>query len=135
MEYLKQNEIKKIYEELMRCDNIFFDRFKPSNIGKDEGIYVIFNSEEKALYVGRTKNLRRRLSTNHLHGNKSTARLKKYLVEDISMSDITDYQTAKEWIKKNCYFKYIKRSDFRERGKIEGMLSFLLDVNYIQEEH
>jgi hypothetical protein len=88
------------------------------------------------VYVGRTKKLRRRLYTNHLHGNKSTARLKQYIVEDKeNFPQINSYDSAKEWIKDNCFFQYIEVEESRERGHIEGLLGFLLDSRYIEEEH
>lgn len=98
------------------------------------GVYAIFDSKE-VLYVGRTKNLRRRLYTNHLHGPKSNARLKKYLVEDESEEEIMNMDDAKQYLKDNCYVKYIVEDDTIQRGKIEGLLSYLLDVRYIHEEH
>ena len=33
------------------------------------------------------------------------------------------------------YFQYISEPDVRIRGQIEGLLSYLLDVRYIHEEH
>jgi predicted GIY-YIG superfamily endonuclease len=100
-------------------------------------VYAIFDmSTDKALYVGRTKKLRRRLYTNHLQGNKSTARLKKYIVEDNqNFPEINDYEKAKAWLKDNCYFQYIAVQDSRERGHVEGLLGFLLDSRYMEEEH
>lgn len=75
------------------------------------------------------------LYTNHLHGPKTNARLKKYLVEDASEENITSMDDAKQYLKKYCYAKYIVEDDTVQRGKIEGLLSFLLDVRYIHEEH
>jgi excinuclease UvrABC nuclease subunit len=100
-------------------------------------VYVIFDkSTDQALYVGRTKKLRRRLYTNHLQGNKSTARLKKYLVEDSDrFPQIINYEQAKLWLKENCYFKYTPVDESRERGQIEDLLSFVFDVLYIEDEH
>ena len=87
------------------------------------------------LYVGRTKDLRRRLYTNHLHGPKTNARLKKYLVEDDLQATIDDMDAAKQYLKDHCYVKYIVKEDTIQRGRIEGLLSYLLHVRYIHEEH
>jgi hypothetical protein len=71
-----------------------------------------------------------------LQGNKSTARLKKYIVEDNqNFPEINDYEKAKAWLKDNCYFQYIAVQDSRERGHVEGLLGFLLDSRYMEEEH
>ena len=100
-------------------------------------VYIILDKNtDETLYVGRTKKLRRRLYTNHLQGNKSSARLKKYIVEDDNnYPNISSYDVAKQWIKDNCYFQYIAIEESRKRGHIEGLLGFLLESRYIEEEH
>lgn len=98
-------------------------------------VYVIYD-DKNALYVGRTTNLRQRLYTNHLQGNKSTARLKKYIVEDnFRFPNIDDYNKAKQYLKSKCYFKYIAEDDSRLRGHLEGLLGYMLDSVYIEDEH
>lgn len=131
------NEGKEIAMQMLSAPPIFFGSMKPSDIPEDiAGVYAIFeNSTNEALYVGRTKKLRRRIYTNHLHGSIANARLKKYLVEDEMHPDIKDMESAKKFLKENCYVKYIIEEDMARRGKIEGLLSYLLDVRYIHEEH
>jgi hypothetical protein len=68
-------------------------------------------------------------------GTKTSARLKKYLVEDPELPEITDMKAAKEYLKDYCYFQYIPIAYMVKRGQIEGLLSFLLNVKYIHEEH
>lgn len=100
------------------------------------GVYVIWlKGTKEVLYVGRTKNIRQRLYTNHLMGNKTTARLKKYLVEDNNLPKIRKYVDAKKYIKKKCCFQFILVKDSKKRGYIEGLLSFLTRVRYIEDEH
>jgi len=134
------NRIKngiELLEKLLSQPKLFFSELKPSDIPGDiAGVYAIFDKESgEALYVGRTKNLRRRLYTNHLHGPRSNARLKKYLTEDESQTDICSIDDAKTYMKDKCYVQYIIEEDFWERGKIEGLFSYLLNVRYIHEEH
>ena len=128
---------RRIAEKLLTATPLYFRNLKPSDIPDDiAGVYAIFNEKtNETLYVGRTKNLRRRLYTNHLHGPKANARLKKYLVEDESQVSIKDMDDAKQYLKDNCYVKYIVESDTVQRGRIEGLLSYLLNVRYIHEEH
>lgn len=117
---------------------IYFKNSVPSNLEENMAVvYVITDKNTKqVLYVGRTKKLRRRLYTNHLQGNKSTARLKKYLVEDdTNFAEIKDYEQAKQWIKNNCYFQYIEINSSRERGHVEGLLGFMLDSLFVEDEH
>lgn len=147
MSFVKEGKYftdKKIFEIVEICSKIqksrkfHFSELLPSMLEENLAVvYVIFDkSTDQALYVGRTKKLRRRLYTNHLQGNKSTARLKKYLVEDSDrFPQIINYEQAKLWLKENCYFKYTPVDESRKRGQIEGLLSFVFDVLYIEEEH
>lgn len=99
-------------------------------------VYAIFEKNTgETLYIGRTKNLRRRLYTNHLMGPKTNARLKKYLVEDPNEPQIQSMEDAKKYLIDNCYFQYMPEPDAQKRGRLEGLLSYLLNVRYIHEEH
>ena len=81
----------------------YFKELKPSVLPDQlAAVYAITDtSTGEVLYVGRTKNIRRRLYTNHLMGPKTNARLKKYLVEDPNQPQITDMLVAKEYLKAN----------------------------------
>lgn len=127
---------QKITTNFLSGDKYYFSALKPSNIpDKLPGVYAIFNSSE-ALYVGRTKNLRRRLYTNHLMGPLSNARLKKYLIEDdVFFPNILTPTEAKTYLREHCYIQFIPIDTVIERGKIEGLLSFALNVKYLHEEH
>ena len=131
------NEGKGIANRLLGASPLYFGSLVPSDIPEDTaGVYAIFDSStNETLYVGRTKNLRRRLYTNHLHGPKTNARLKKYLVEDELQKDIKDMADAKQYLKDHCFVKYIVEPDTVQRGRIEGLLSYVLNVRYIHEEH
>lgn len=100
------------------------------------GVYAIFDRDrDVTLYVGRTKNIRRRLYTNHLMGPGTNARLKRYLMEDPERPDIPDMAAAKKYLLDHCEFQYLRVDDMILRGQIEGLLSYLLNVAYIHEEH
>ena len=128
---------QRIVEKMLNAPKYYFKELKPSMLVDGiAGVYAITDtSTGEVLYVGRTKNIRRRLYTNHLMGPMTNARLKKYLVEDPSQSQITDMLAAKEYLKANCYAQYIPESDMVKRGQIEGLLSYMLNVRYIHEEH
>ncbi len=130
-------DARKIADRLLSSEKIDFNGLTPSRLeDKLPVVYAITDrSNGKVLYVGRTKNLRRRLYTNHLMGPETNARLKKYLVEDLERPDIPDMNAAKQYLIDCCYFQYIPVADMRTRGQIEGLLSYLLDVQYIHEEH
>ena len=46
-----------------------------------------------------------------------------------------EIRITKQWMINNCYFKYLLVKDPRERSLTEGLLGYLLDVKYIEEEH
>ncbi len=113
-----------------------FSGLKPSDLPEKPGVYAIFCKDtEEAIYVGRTKNIRQRLYNNHLHGPITNARLKKYLVEDPNEPEIPDIATAKKYLQDNCYFQYTEEEDTLQRGRLEGLLSYLFNVRYMYEEH
>ena len=124
-------------ETLLNSKRYDFDGLKPSDLqDRLPVVYAIFDKADGVcLYVGRTKNLRRRLYTNHLMGPETNARLKKYLVKDSGRTDISTMDDAKDYLRKRCCFQYLPVDDKRFRGQIEGLLSYLLNVYYIHEEH
>lgn len=127
---------KKLWQEISISEVYSFSNLLLSDLEEKAGVYMICLKEtEEVLYVGRTINLRRRLYTNHLMGNKSTARLKKYLVEDVKYPQITTYQDAKEFMKNECCFRFILIEDGHKRGHAEGLLGYLADARYIEMEH
>ncbi|OAA84691.1 GIY-YIG nuclease family protein [Clostridium ljungdahlii] len=132
----KLEQAKLLCEKIQDNEILEFNNLKPSMIEEVPGVYLIAHKEtNQILYVGRTTNMRRRIYTNHLQGNQSTARLKKYLVEDLNETNIKSMKEAKEYLKNNCYFKFMKIGDMNERGRIEGLMSFMFNVKYIEKEH
>ena len=131
------SESKAIADRMFGSKTYLFADLKPSDL-KDglPVVYAIFDKNTgETLYVGRTKNLRQRLYNNHLMGPKSNARLKKYLVEDPTVTNITTMVEAKQYLRDSCCFQFITEPDVIRRGQIEGLLSYLLNVRYIHEEH
>ena len=132
----RMDDAKKIAKQLLESQQYTFRGLTPSMLESVAGVYAIFDQTTGAtLYVGRTKNIRRRLYTNHLMGPETNARLKKYLWMDPDRPDIPDMVAAKQYLIDNCYFQYIRVDEMVKRGQIEGLLSYLLNVTYIHEEH
>lgn len=131
------HEIPILQEQMQSSKKFFFSELKPADLREDLCVvYAITNFRtNEILYVGKTTKLRRRLYTNHLMGNLATARLKKYLIDDPEIKDVSDLDSAKQYIKNNCYFQYIEESDMRKRGQLEGLFSYLLNVRYVDKEH
>ena len=134
-----QNRLEQariIAEQLLQSKKNSFQGLKPSLLESVPGVYAIYDRDTGAtLYVGRKKNIRRRLYTNHLMGPETNARLKKYLLNDDRRPDISTMDEAKKYLQERCDFQYIRVDDMTTRGQIEGLLSYLLDVTYIHEEH
>ena len=127
---------QELAERFLDSKKYLFNGLVPSDLQEIAAVYAIFDKEDgSCLYVGRTKNLRRRLYTNHLMGPLTNARLKKYLIEDSDRPDISSPEEAKRFLLKQCYFQYYPEKDKNKRGQIEGLLSYLLNVQYIHEEH
>lgn len=128
----------EVIAERLLCSPVYnFSELKPS--GLQNGLAVVYAIFDKltgeTLYVGRTKNLRQRLYNNHLMGPESNARLKKYLIEDPNIPSVQSVEEAKQYLRDRCFFRFLPESDMRTRGQVEGLLSYLLDVRYIHEEH
>ena len=132
----RMEEAQRIAKQLLESQQYAFRGLTPSMLKSDPGVYAIFDRTTGAtLYVGRTINIRRRLYTNHLMGPETNARLKKYLLKDSDRPDISNMDAAKRYLLDNCYFQYICVDEKVKRGQVEGLLSFLLNVTYIHEEH
>lgn len=131
--------IETALNELLLAPAFSFAGLKPSMLPQVAGVYLIYekvNGIETALYVGRTKNLQQRLYTNHIMGNTSNARLKKYITSDAAHSCFGDVPKAKQYLKDYCFVKCIFQDDVRRRGAIEGYITARLFPNYgIYEEH
>ncbi|ASJ51921.1 GIY-YIG nuclease family protein [Bacillus cereus] len=123
-------------EEIQSNTRIEFNELKPSQLPSAPGVYIIKSKiNDTVLYVGRTLNLQRRIYTNHLQGNLSTARLKKYLIEDPSRSEVVDLNSAKEFLKNQCYVQFIIiENDHKLRGKLECLFTFAFDTYYVEPE-
>lgn len=132
----RMEDAQKTAEKLLESRQYTFRGLTPSMLESVPGVYAIFDGTTgETLYVGRTKNIRRRLYTNHLMGPETNARLKKYLKEDDKRLDIPNMDAAKRYLIDNCYFQYVREDEKVKRGQVEGLLSFLLNVTYIHEEH
>ncbi|TKJ87223.1 hypothetical protein PaeCFBP13512_18550 [Paenibacillus sp. CFBP13512] len=158
-EYIDRcDDLLTLLNTIWKSPMILFQKLVPSDLNELDakgGVYVIgMLSSNEILYVGRTKNLKRRLYTNHLMGNQSTARLKKYLTSDELLREFaksmeavftlptsaeydkaSSYKLAKEFLRKNCYIKFLEIDESRLRGLTEGGLAYAFNVRFIEDEH
>lgn len=125
--------------DLLQMKPMHFNRLTPSVLPLNAGVYLItetLENIENALYVGRTKNLRQRLYTNHLMGSTNNARLKKYIIQDEKHPCFGDLSKTKEYIREYCQVRWIFQDDPRIRGALEGYFTAKFFPKYgIAEEH
>jgi excinuclease UvrABC nuclease subunit len=79
------------------------------------GIYAIFNKNGKIIYIGRTKNLQRRLLEDHRRGDVKGNQFRKALMQNYGF-------TTKEQINSyvdQCTFKFKEVEDPEERVRLE----------------
>jgi len=128
--------LEERFNALVNAVPLSFSLLTPSQLPEEPGVYVItalIAEEDHPYYVGRTKNLRQRLYTNHLMGALSNARLKKHL---ITSGECADISAAKQFIRANCAVRWVQQVGHRERGAIEGYVTGLLFPKHgIYEEH
>lgn len=135
-----ENNLNSKLYELLNAKKVEFKTLTPGKIVESAGVYLITDSRnpenEIPYYVGRTKNLKRRIYTNHLMGPLTNARLKNYLVLDPVLNDIIDSHTAKLFLRENCSVRWIIEEDFKQRGYYEGYFTGILKPQFgIYEEH
>jgi len=125
----KLKEIKNIYDKIMAREKIDFNSLTPKSLGSQSVVYVIFHkSTDQILYVGQTKDLHDRLYKHHLNGNEGSTSFKRNLIKDCVATNRSD---SREWIKANCYFKYMEvGTTVSERLHVERALSFLFEPKY-----
>ena len=129
------DEGARLAASLLASPKYSFSELKPSELPKDPGVYAIFHKATgETLYVGRTTEIRKRIKQ-HIGGPENSARLKKYLVNDDRLPEIVNMKKAKDYMMENCYFQFVTAEEPKQRGRIEGLLSYLLKVRYIETEH
>lgn len=128
--------LRRSLKELLSRPPIKFTEMTPSMLPQVAGVYLITKlgrGTETPYYIGRTKNIRRRLYSDHPKGSLDKAPLKKYLIDNRECSTVEE---AKEFIEKRCVARWIEESDYRIRGAIESYCTSILFPEYgIDEEH
>lgn len=119
-------------DELLTANPIPYLNLTKSQLPKEGGVYLISakvggKAVPYPYYVGRASTLARRLYTNHLMGNASTAMLKKYMVESGEAATMED---AKVFLRENCSIQWVFESDYRNRGALEGFFTSVLFPKY-----
>jgi len=97
-----------------------FSKVSLNEVPKSSGVYAIYDKKlDKIVYVGRTKNLKRRLLGYHKRGNIEGSQFRKALGRHLDLStenEITRYITEK------CSFQFIQIQDFEEIVRFEHFI-------------
>jgi len=124
--------VEKLLQKLLAQPSIQFKKLQPWMLPKKTaGVYMI-TAKDKPYYVGRTKNLRRRLPE-HLNGPPQSARLKKYLADS---GECANFEEAKQFLLEHATFQWIEEADMRTRYFLECYATAMLQPKYgVSEEH
>jgi len=113
-----------IVEKLLAKPSYDFANVSATNVPDEPGVYVIYDKIVKAvIYTGRTKNLRRRLLSDHRRGNVEGSRFRKALKQHLALeseSEITSY------ILENCSFYFMAVENFEEMVRLEHFIIAVL---------
>jgi hypothetical protein len=81
--------------KLIAEPRLSFSKASSDNVPDESGVYTIFDKRtERIIYAGRTKNLRRRLLSNHRTGNIRGSQFRRALQKKFALkseSDISGY--------------------------------------------
>lgn len=100
------DEARKLIEQLLAasvsCDT--------AHIPTSQGVYLIYDKAGQVIYVGKGKNLNRRIVLDHLGADlkMSTSTFRRSVSKVYEMSA---GQAVKNWILKNCSFAFVAVPD------------------------
>jgi len=123
-------EYTKRMQELLERPKLRFSEASSEDVSREPGVYVISDERlEKIIYIGRTRNLRRRLLGDHRRGNIEGSQFRKALGNNLNLeseAEITEY------ILKNCNLQFMVVKSSEEMIRLEhfstAVLAPLLNV-------
>lgn len=131
-------ELTRWLDDVLSREPVKFGSLTPSLLPSEGGTYFISDLSQRAediVYVGLTGNLRQRVYTQQLQGQKASSQIKIALVQHGRASDLAQ---AKEYLKKCCAVRFDAIPDFREREMREGFAKAILRPEfslYKSKEH
>ena len=92
--------------ELLKQPCLLFDNKLSKSLPKKPGIYRIFEKEnpEKTIYIGKSKNLQRRILSDHYKGGRIASTLKRKLIRGIGLSSEKE---AMNYLSNNCSVQFM----------------------------
>ena len=96
-------------ETLLKSKHYSFKTTDKKTIPKGNGIYGIFRRRSGLIYIGISKNIRRRIFGDHLTGDVKGSAFRKNLSQDRKRkSKRTTPRAITDYIAKNCTFRFMK---------------------------
>ena len=109
-------------KELLASSSLSFRNATSNEVPDKAGVYLILNEHGKVVYVGRTKNLRRRLLGDHRRGNVRGSQFRKALMHNHGFEN--EEQVSK--YVEQCAFKFNEIDDAEERIRLEHFATAVL---------
>ena len=80
----------------------------PKDFPKTQGVYLIRDKSEKIIYVGKAKNLHRRINSDHISGDldMTTSIFRKKLSR--KFPKIVPGKQMRKWVIENCLFSFVE---------------------------
>jgi len=111
-------------KELLDRPKYSFSDASTRNVPREAGVYIIYDNRLKTItYIGRTRNLMRRLLRDHRGGNIEGSQFRKALGRRFALkseAEITQY------ILENCSFQFMVIKEFEETIRLEHFATAIL---------
>jgi len=110
--------------ELLAKPRYSFSNVSSRDVPQKHGVYVIYDKKlEKIIYIGRTRNLRRRLLGDHKRGNVEGSQFRKALGQKLALKSETEITN---YISGNCSFQFMVIKEFEEMVRLEHFATAVL---------
>jgi len=111
-------------EDLLSSGEYDFNEASSIHVPESPGVYIIIDKEgDNIIYIGRTKNLRRRILGNHKSGNIRGSQFRKALMR---IYNLKNEQEISNYIRKKCAFKFKIVEDQGERIRLEHFATAII---------
>jgi hypothetical protein len=114
----------EMLNKLLAKTGYSFDEVSSSDLPRSLGVYVICDKRTKQIiYAGRSKNLRRRLLSDHRRGNIDGSQFRKAYGRSMGT---TDEKEISENIQQNCTYGYLQIEKFEDAVRFEHFITAIL---------
>jgi len=123
----RANVLMELLRQLLHGEIYEFSSAKSSDVPEEPGVYLIREKKDGGLtvvYVGRTRNLRRRILTNHRSGNRRASIFRRKLSKHRYLKNEKEIS---EYIRAKCYFQFLVLKEEGERNSLEHFAISLLN--------